>query len=703
MTRVFARFTPVTVVLATILAPASLRAQEPLTASVVEQMIQPRDPAVEQTILRAQRSPADLGKSISSLTRMGEFGAVDELLGSLAARNFNEQQKVQVAEQITAAERLRIVGQAEVTPPSIAALDGLFALRRKNLMSPERLAQAVASLTQEDADKTLPAIRTLFAGGEASTAALVHAIVNTDDPGNRDQWLRAMLQIDESAGVAALRRIALYGNDASRAGALSALIRLAPRGEIEKSPAMIDILTALYRGGPDDVSASLAAKSIASSGRPRPSREDVMELLRGELAQATSVARLTIRDYGRSEVWAMNPQLDGVVPQRVPDWMVAYRDAADAAARLIAVGDDDLRSVTAQLSATMAYTVVADPDWGDESQVAAFRRDQLLPALATLADVTEVDFILDALRLASQTDDEAAMLGWLRMIAPQDNVAPVAWLLGMGDDVSPLVQAVDDANVRVRYEAAAAIARLAPKQPYAGSNRVVDRWRQMSKLSTRATAIVLENRPEVVAELEALINQAGLAAEFVSTVAGLEAVAAVGDDMQLILSKRQPMDARAIELIDVVRRIRVARDVPIVIYSDPIHRFVVPVEPEVDLSGLNPRELQAHLDAEAVTTDEFGVLGGIENVGNVVHRELLYGDLDVDHTGREELDLSEAGERRWGDESLRAGLIRELVRPRSVAGLYEVLRESRSRRHLPPLTPVDRTRYRQIAEQALAQ
>lgn len=704
MTRVFVRFTPVTVVLAIILAPAFLRAQEPLTPSVIERMIRPRDPAVEQTILRAQRSPTDLGRSVSALTRMGEFGGVDQLLSSIAARKFDDQQKIQVAEQITAAERLRIVDNEQVSPPSIEALDGLFVLQRKSLTSPDRLAQAVESLTQPDADKALPAIRTLFAGGEASTAALVHAIVTTEDASKRDQWLRAMLQIDEPSGVDALRRIALYGSDNSRAGALTALIRLTPSGSIEKSPALIDILTAMYRvgGASDDASASLAAKSFSNSGRPRPSRENVMELLRGELTQTTTAASLSVRDYGRSEVWAMNPKLDGVQPQRMPDWMVAYRDAADAAARLIAVGDDDLRSITAQLSATVAYSVVADPDWGDADQVAAFRRDLLIPALATMDGVSEVDFILDALSAATETDNEPAVLGWLRMISPRDDVSPESWLLANGADVSPLVQAVDDANSRVRYEAATAIARLAPTQPYGGSNRVLDRWIQMSKLSSRATAIVLENRPEVIAELEALINQAGLAAEFVSTVSDLEAVASVGDDMQLILCKRQPMDASAIEMIDIVRRIRVAQDVPIVVYSDPIRRVVVPIEPAEDLSGLNAGELQAHIDAEAVRTDRFGVLGGIENVGNVVHRELLYGDLDVDHTGREQLDLSWAGERRWGDESLRAGLIRELVRPRSVAGLYEVLRESRSRRHLPPLSPIDRTRYRQIAEQALA-
>tara|TARA_A100001391_G_scaffold183923_2_gene151489 strand:- start:44 stop:2170 length:2127 start_codon:yes stop_codon:yes gene_type:complete len=707
MSSVIARFFPATALLVAVLLCTGLRAQEPLTQSVVERMIQPRDPAVEQTILRAQRSPADLGQSISALTRMGQFEGVEQLLSSIEGRKFNEQQKIEVAEQITGAERLRIVDNENISPQSVVALDGLFDLHRKNLISPARLAQAVDLLTQQDADQTLPAIRTLFSGGEASTAALVHAIVTTTDASKRDKWLRAMIQIDEQSGVEALRRVALYGTEATRTGALTALIRLSPGANIATSPSMTEILTALYRrsGTANDPSAdnaaSLAASVFKNSGR-RPSRAAVIELLRVQLAQYTRLANLSARGFGRAEVWVMNPELDGVKAQRMPDWMLRFRDAADAAARLVAIGDDDVRSVTAQLSAMIAYTVVADPDWGSTDQVAAFRRDSLSPALATMDGMSEAEFILDALSIASESDNDPAMLGWLRLISPQADISSMSWLVSSGTDVSPLVMAVDNASPQIRYEAAAAIARLAPSQPYAGSNRVLDRWEQMSLLTSRATAIVLENRPEVVAELELLINQAGLAAQFVSSVAGLQAVAAEGEDMRLILSKRQPTDASAIEMIDVVRRIRVARDVPIVIYSDPPPQVVTLAEPEEDLSGLNEAELQAHADAEAIKRDRFGVLGGLDNVKGVVHRDLLYGDLDVDHTAGEPLDLSWAGERRWGDESLRAGLISELVRPRSIAGLYDVLRDSRSRQHLPPLSPIDRSRYRQIAEQALA-
>ncbi|TWT74003.1 hypothetical protein [Allorhodopirellula solitaria] len=711
MIRVIVRISLTAIVLAAALANAGAQAQSPLTLSVVERMIQPRDPAVEQTILRAQRSPTDFGQSVSALARMGEWEAVEELLSSISARRFNEQQKTAVAEQITATERLQIANRPEMTPASVETLDELFTLRRQSLVAPDRLSQAIDALAQPNADQKLPAIRTLFAGGDASVAALVHAIVSTDDSSKRDAWLRAMLQIDDHSGPEALRRIALYGTTESRTGATSALIRMAPNGQIEKSPFLHDLLMTLYRTPPADneatadPAATLVADALANRSVTSPSRQDVVEMLRSELAEAAQEARLSVRELGRADVWVMNPQRDGVKAQRIPDWVLKFRDASDAAARLVAIGDNEHRSVAAQLAAMVSYDVVADPDWGDEKQVAAFRRDVLAPALDTLPGVSDIDFILDALNTATQAGDEPAALAWLRLISPQPNVPAAAWLLPVGDEVSPLVQAIDDANTRVRYEAAAAIARLAPTEPYAGSHRVRQRWQQMSELSDRPIAIVLENRPDVRAELEALANQAGVEAQFVSTAVGLQDVAALGEDMRLILCKRRPVDASGVEMIDLVRRIRVAQDVPMVIYTDPQPRVaeaVMPSEPEEDLSGLNEAELQARADEAAIKPDRYGVIGGIDNIEGVVHRELLYGDLDVDHSGRETIDLGWAGQRRWSDESLRAGIIREMVRPRTVAGLYDVLRESRSRRHLPPLSPIDRTHYRQLAEEALA-
>ncbi len=684
-----------------VLAPMHTQAQSALRRTLDELDVEPADPAVDQLMLRAGRSEVDLGESLSKLTRMGEFERVNELLQSIATRKLSEQQKIAVAAEMTADQRLRIVTHPSISAEAVQAIDEIFDLRQKTLADPNRLAAAIEKLTQRDVDVSLPAIRTLFEGGEASTAALVKAIVATNDASKRDTWLRAMIRIDEPSGTDALRRLALYGTPQARTGALGALIRLAPMGSAENHPFLIDILTAAYRGSGEmeaeskaDPAASLAIATITRSSQPLPSRQRVIEELRTRLHEATRIARQSTREFGRTEAWLITPQRDAVQPRRIAGWVLAFRDAADIAARLIAVGDNDPDSVTVQLNATIAYTVAADPDWGGEKQLTDFRENSLLPAVAAIDGFSEVDFVLCALKIASESENEPAMLGWLRLVSLSENSPPSAWLASVGRQVSPLVEAVDHPHANVRYAAAAAIARLAPTHPYAGSNRVIDRWKQLSQLDARATAIILENRPEVVAELERLTSQAGFRPLTVSSVSQLEVCAAAGDDLRLILCKRSPLDASGTEMIDVIRRIRVARDVPLVIYSDPPPQ-------RVDRKPESETTWKVTSEDAAFTPDKYGVIGGIDNIEGVVHRDLLYGDLDVDTSVQTQLDLSFIGASRWGDESLRAGLIREMQRPQSVAGLYGVLLESRQRQHLPPLTPIDRSNYRRIGTEAL--
>ncbi|TWT95054.1 hypothetical protein [Neorhodopirellula pilleata] len=663
-------------------------------------LLEDSDPAVEQTMLRAQRGPADLGQAISALTRMGEFENVEQLLGSIQQRGFNEAQKNQVAAEISSSERLRIVNHPQVSGTSIKTLDELFELRAKQLQSPDRLGKAIEGLLSSDPDQALPAIRILFQGGEASTAALVRAIVGTTDANRRDVWLRAMLRIDAEAGVEAIRRLALYGTPSARSGAIAALIRLDPN----KYPT--EMILALHRRGDTDSDAArMVAEAIEKQGESIPTRTAVVAEFRRQLEESMRIAVHSVRDIGRTEAWVVTKDREAVKRQRLPAWTLSFRDAADAAARLAAIGDDRPGSVTDQVVAVIAYEVANNPDWGGPNQVESFYQQYIQPALVSDGEPSPIDspadLILPALRRAVSTNNDPAALGLIRLVN-NDRDSVQNWLAGSGREVSALVAVVDHPNSTVRYEAAAAIAGLNPTMRYAGSTRVQERWMQMSRLGNRGSAIILENRPEVVAAWERLMNQAGLEPVFVSTARQLEAIASIGDDVRMIISKAEPKDVAAVELTDLVRRIRMTRDVPLLFYNDPPPQLASP-EPEEVVEELNAEEAQAAADEAATVPDKYGIIGGIENIEGVVEKELLYGDLDIDSTTRRVLDLEYVGRSRWQDVSLRAGMISQVMRPRSVAGLYEILLESRRRQHLPPLSPIDRNRFRQIAVTALSE
>ncbi|MCC9655339.1 hypothetical protein [Rhodopirellula halodulae] len=631
------------------------------------------DPAVEQLLLKATGGPEALGRSIDSLARMQVWSAVDQLLSPLAENAPADERASRIASEIGTDQRVRISLATEVSEPAKQALDALFAARKKDLQSPTRLQPAIAKLTSASPDEKLAAYRTLFRGGEAASAALITEIVRTDDPDQRNACLRVLLEIDRSAGINGLRRVALYGTASASNQAIQALQLL----NIEE--VQIDLLTKRLESSADE---DLRASAI--------------RMMRQSLADAMDNSIHTQHDFGNVTAWAINAQRDGVQPTQAATWVLAFRDAADAASRLAKIGDQESSSVIAQLTAQLAYRVANDPDWGD-----AKNREQFIQSFFADADATAVlqTWTLPVLKFSVQSQNDPAAVGMLRMIDGDLDRSLANALLRNGATASVLVEAVDHPNATVRYEAASAIARLLHSDPqlnFAGMSRVEKRWQQMATLGNRPISVVLENRPEIISGWERIMNSAGYDARIVSTVASLERMIALGDDVRLVVSKREPKDASAIEMIDVVRRQPLGRDIPLLIYSPAIE-----IEgPEIIEEELDQRtEAQKAFDANL--PDQFGVRGGIASLDVKIERSLLYGEVDRDWTKKRELDLQLIGQTRWADESLRAGLIRSMPRPSSAAGLYELLLDSRRREHLPSLTASDRVRYRNVALDAL--
>ncbi|MEO9594394.1 hypothetical protein [Rhodopirellula bahusiensis] len=643
-------------------------------ADAEEQDQLPPDPAVEQLKLKASGGPEALGRSVNALARVQAWSAVNELLQPLATNAPAADRAALIASQISTDQRIRISSAVDVSDEAKSALDAIFDARAKTLRDPSRLQAAIKQLTSSKDDDKLAAYRTLFRGGEYASAALIGDIVRTSDLDQRREDLRVLLKIDRNAGIAGLRRVALYGTDSARGKALDALAMLG------SDEVQVDLLTRRLEASSDSVS-----------------REPALKIMRLALQDAMNEAVASQHDFGDVSVWAINPKRDGVVPTQAATWVVSFRNAADAASRLSRVGDVDPSSMVQQLTAQLAYRVANDPDWGD-----AKNRDQFIQGFFGTASAEEVlaAWALPVLSNSVASENDPAAVGVLRLIDGEISRGLAASLLRQGADASVLVETVDHPNATVRYEAAATIARLMqsdPKLTFAGMSRVQDRWQQMATLGEKGVAIILENRPEIISSWQRIMAGAGFESQIAYSVAALERRLSLGDDVRLIVSKEQPRDASAIEMIDVVRRMRVGRDVPLLIYSPaPIVEKPELIEDEID------RRTEAQKEFDANLPDQFGVRGGIDSLDIAIERSLIHGAVDRDWTKRRTLDLQLIGQTRWGDESLKAGVIRSMPRPRSAAGLYEILLDSRRRAHLPTLSPSDRMRYRMLALDAIA-
>ena len=134
---------------------------------------------------------------------------------------------------------------------------------------------------------------------------------------------------------------------------------------------------------------------------------------------------------------------------------------------------------------------------------------------------------------------------------------------------APLVQAASSTEPRVRYEAALAAARLANGSPYPGSSQVMYRLSEMQSLNSRPTAVLVETRPDEILRIERILIDLGYQVAVVTSVGKLQRCVARGGDIRLILSKTQLVDFPPIEMIDLVRRTDLGRELPIVFYGDP--------------------------------------------------------------------------------------------------------------------------------------
>jgi CheY-like chemotaxis protein len=382
---------------------------------------------------------------------------------------------------------------------------------------------------------------------------LVAAAVSEKPPAARDDILRVMLELGEG-GIQALRQLALYGTPPVRLRALQSLSR------IDRRANMVELVTALHAADSSEAEVETARTRLQPMGGI-PSRESSLQILTLDLADKQNRATLTDNDDQTVTLWSAGPARDRAVYQSTLRILAAYRDVADAGARLRRVGGLSAATQGAVLVADMAYRVMVDPDWGDPEQVEAFRKTYGVSASGPALSA--------AIARSLEDGDHTATIGLMRLIDPASaSVLNRSQLLvGNGASPTPLVRAASSPEPQVRYEAALLVSRLAQEKPFPGSSYVRGCLSEMSALSDRPTAILVETRADVIIPIELILGDLGFDVKVVGNVGQLQRVVARGGDLRLILSKTQLADLSPIEMTDRVRRTHRGRQLPIVFYG----------------------------------------------------------------------------------------------------------------------------------------
>jgi CheY-like chemotaxis protein len=528
---------------------------EPVQAVGIRRDVQTpqSDPFAEQQMSVARRGNRQMANAISSLARTGRWSEVNRLLERLASQNLNVATLAEMQKQIGPAVFLQMRLNDQLSDNANLALDRLATASNEFLQSPQRLRAAISQLEDVSTDRRLAASRVLIEGENASIIELVSAAIATDPPAERKTILRALLR-QGPGGVSALQQLALYGTATVRAEAVESLALIDTRAHA------IDLLTSLHSGQSVSKEVEVARQYLSRVTGGLPSRTYAVDRLLTDLEQKQATACQTDSDDEVVVLWSINKDQAGVQFRKTRAIYAAYRDAADAAARLRRVGALTPQILAKVLVSDMGYRIMIDPDWGDKSQV-----DSVLASYGSILDSNGLSAALD---YALDIRDYAASLGLIRLIGSQISVhSSDEFIRATGPEITPLVAAASSPIARIRYEAALTVSRLADGTGYAGSSQVKRALSEMVRLADLPTVVLVETRPEVIAPIQQVVARFGFRGVTVANASQLRQCLDRGGDIRLIITKTQLSDLLPIELIDVIRRTSRGNQLPIVLYG----------------------------------------------------------------------------------------------------------------------------------------
>lgn len=521
--------------------------------SAAPQALADNDPLLKQLLEQAGRGNEQLAASIGSLSRLARWKEVEQLLLAIPGKQLDEKTLANIFLSIGPATYLKMKQPNLLNEEAMKSLDALQDAASKYSRSPQRLNEAINNLIAEDEDTKLQAIRVLLSGGASSIEQLVAACCQPQPRLKLNRMLSTLVALG-GGGVSGLRQVALYGNAENRIHAINALAM------IDLDRHLVDLATAAHAQDSSPEERTLAERLLDHNGFP--SRKETLQALTLDFERLLATARQQTRDESLQSIWSIKTTRDGVSPQPTPMYLVRYREVYDAASRLQRFGQlaGEIESLT--VLQTIAYQLMADPDWGDEPS-------QISDMVERFSDLREPQVISGMLHVAMDQEEIPGAVGLVRIVANTEwtDEQQKGFLAGTAGSPSPLARAAVNPNTRLRFEAAVVISKLAASQSYPGISQVHRTLSEMSRLKDLPTAILVETRPDVILKYENLLGRMGLSVKRASTVSQAQRLVDQGGDVRLILAKQQLSDRTAIELIDTVRRTHRGRNLPIAVFG----------------------------------------------------------------------------------------------------------------------------------------
>jgi CheY-like chemotaxis protein len=510
------------------------------------------DPYVRELVRRSRGSDESLAGSIRDALRLKLDTFATQFLAGLAARNLNAEATAELTQQIGADRLLRVVVEPQFPAAAKKQAEAMLAALKKYEEDPARIAPAIEKLASGSPDERLAAMRVVLAGGNESIAQLSLSIAQQPDEAMRDEKLRVLLRLGDG-GAAALRQLAIYGDDTLRAGALAALIRL---GDTRVKPI---VLAAVHDPAATDAEREVARRWLRQRYPSVPTLAEAETFLVDQLALQRAAISLQSPDAPPVVIWTIGSDRRTLSHVLVDSVNAAWRDVIDHARLLRRLGELSPMASARGIAAELAYRYQLDP------LMASQAGDEVSTVWG--ADALSAMSLAGLIEQTLREDDLISAVAALQMI--DGSMADEADLLMTthSELLTPLVEAASHPQPRLRFEAAAAIGRLGYKAPYAGSSYVMRRWLEMANLTREPLVLVVEPRMEIDGMIERVIDSLGYRVEIVHNVEEALLTLERGGDVRYLISTTMLADRSAIELVDLVRRRPLGGDLPIILYG----------------------------------------------------------------------------------------------------------------------------------------
>ncbi len=423
---------------------------------------------------------ADLG------TQILDVGMAPEDFVDLVERS-REQQRFE--EAIAAGMRVPVL------EPIAAALDGAFRdgklARARN---PDEISRNIELLTQGLRARSLARER-LIVAGEYAMPQLLDAYLQQSDLALKAQVQRLLVDMGRQAIIPLTT--AMPGLDAARQEAIAEVLGLIPYRT--SLPVLID----MYQSTDNDAVRQACGRAISRlGGDPGKVVADMYALLADSYyAQPAELTSFPNEDY--QLVWNFDPGLGLVM---VPIRTSVFHEAMSMRMAERALALDPTENETLALWVAANYSRELDTPENYENPVySSDRRDAEYYGIAVGPEI-------DQLVLRRGLDTRDTPLVRLAIDALAQTAGPRAlWGEPIGDRY-PLLESLTYQNRRVQFEAALALGKAQPSEPFRGAERVIPLLASAVMDASSIHAIILTGRDrEAYDQYRALLEQLGFA------------------------------------------------------------------------------------------------------------------------------------------------------------------------------------------------